>query len=248
MPHVKPFLLVATRPEDDLADAEYEQFCRRAGLEERELRRLRLEQAPMPDLDLAELSGIVIGGSPFTTTDPQEIKSDLQVRVEADLARLLDRVIAQDVPLLGACYGVGTLGVHQGGVIDRTYAESAGAIEVTLTDAGRADPVARAGDLPPSFTAFVGHKEAMRALPPGAVLLASGEACPIQMFRVGERQYATQFHPELDAPGLSDRLRAYRDKGYVDPEALEPLLAAIATVDVDAVAGVLRGFVEVFAR
>ena len=43
----------------------------------------------------------------------------MQHRVEAELAGLLDDVVAADFPFLGACYGVGTLGVHQGGVVDR---------------------------------------------------------------------------------------------------------------------------------
>ncbi len=247
-PLVKPFVLIATRPEDDIADAEYEQFCRRSGLGERDLRRVRLEAAPMPPLDLDGVSGIMLGGSPFTTSDPRETKSSRQLRVEADLAALLDGVLARDVPLLGACYGVGTLGVHQGGVVDRAYGESAGPIEVSLTDAGRADPLVRAAGLPDRFTAFVGHKEAVRALPPHAVLLATGTASPVQMFRIGTRQYATQFHPELDPPGLAQRLDAYRDHGYFEPDELAHLLEVIATVDVGAAGGVLRGFVELFAR
>ena len=54
----------------------------------------------------------------------------MQHRVERELPALLDEVVARDFPFLGACYGVGTLGVHQGGVIDRTYAEPIGAVRV----------------------------------------------------------------------------------------------------------------------
>lgn len=245
---MKPFVLIATRPEREVADAEYEQFRRYAGLDERDLRRVRLEQAPLPDLDLDAVSGVLLAGSPFTTSDPADTKSALQKRVEADLAALLDRVMARDVPLLGACYGVGTLGVHQGGVVDGTYAESAGPITVTLTDAGRDDPLVRAAGLPDAFGAFVGHKEAVRVLPPRATLLATGQACPVQMFRIGTRQYATQFHPELDGEGLAARLRVYRHAGYLDPDELEIVIEAAMDADVSAAGGVLRGFVELFAR
>lgn len=245
---MRPFVLVATRPENAVADAEHEQFCRRSGLAESELRRVRLESGPMPRLDLAKVSGVILAGSPFTTSDPPASKSALQHRVEADLAALLDEVMARDVPLLGACYGVGTLGIHQGGVIDRTYGEEAGAITVTLTEQGRADPVLRAGGVADRLTAFVGHKEAVRSLPSRAVLLATGEAAPVQMFRVGLRQYATQFHPELDAAGLAERLRVYRDAGYVPPDEVETVIARTAAVDTEAAGGVLRGFVQTFAR
>lgn len=245
---MKPFVLISTRPEDVVADAEHEQFCRFSGLEERELIRVRLERDPLPEIDLAEISGLMLAGSPFTSSDPIEEKSALQLRVEDDLSRLLDRAIAADTPLLGACYGVGTLGLHQGAVVDRTYGESAGPIEVRLTEAGRADPLIRAGGLPDTFTAFVGHKEAVRVLPERAVLLATGETCPVQMFRLGTCQYATQFHPELDASGLEARLRVYSCAGYFPPDELETILEAAHGAGVGPVAGVLRGFVELFAR
>lgn len=245
---MKPFVLIATRHEDAVADAEHEQFCRFSGLDETQLRRIRLEAAPMPALDLAAVSGVILAGSPFTTTDPVEEKSAVQRRVEAELATLLDRIIAEDAPLLGACYGVGTLGVHQGAVVDRTWGESAGAATIRLTDEGRADPLIRAGGLPDEFEAFVGHKEAVSALPPHASLLATSTTCPVQMFRIGTRQYATQFHPELDADGLEARLRAYLDHGYIDPGELDAVLERARRADTSAVAGVLRGFVELFAR
>ena len=63
-----PFLLLAARAEDAAADDEYDAYLRYGGLEERELRRVRLEAAPLPDLDLADYSGVIVGGSPFTSS------------------------------------------------------------------------------------------------------------------------------------------------------------------------------------
>lgn len=217
---MKPFLLLATRPEDRAADEEYEAFLRFSGLEESQLVRWRLERDPLSTVDLSEWSGIILGGSPFTRSDP--VKSAVQVRVEAELDALLDQVVAADFPFLGACYGIGTLGAHQGGVVDRQYGEPVGAVTITLTPEGRADPLF--GVLPDSFEAFVGHKEAISSLPAGAVLLATSEACPVQAFRVGRNVYATQFHPELDAAGLRTRIEVYRDAGYFPPTALDEML------------------------
>jgi GMP synthase (glutamine-hydrolysing) len=45
-------------------------------------------------------------------------------------------VVERHFPVFGACYGVGTLGVHQGGVVDRTYGEPIGAVEIGLTPGG----------------------------------------------------------------------------------------------------------------
>ncbi len=243
---VKPFVLLATRAEDAAADGEYEALLRYGGLTPDQLLRVRLEAAPMPDLDLDAFSGVIVGGSPFTTSEPEDTKSDVQKRVEAELGDLVREVVARDVPFFGACYGVGTVGVITGGVVDSTYGEPVGAVRIALTDAGRADPVF--GAMPAEFDAFVGHKEAVRVPPPGAVVLATAPACPVQAFRVGRNVYATQFHPELDVPGIETRIEVYRHSGYFAPEEIDALLAEVRRADVSHAPDVLRGFVERYAR
>lgn len=222
---MRPFLLLSSRAEDLAADEEYGAFLRCTGLDEQGLHRIRLEQAPLPDLDLDRYAGIVLGGGPFNSSDPVEEKSGVQLRVEADLARLLDEVVARDVPFLGACYGIGTLGTHQGGVVDRTFGEPISAVRVRLTPEGLADPLL--AGMPAEFDAFVGHKEACRVLPPSATLLASSAGCPVQMFRIGRNVYATQFHPELDVAGLVTRVHVYQHAGYFDPAELSELVAGL---------------------
>ncbi|WP_350003752.1 glutamine amidotransferase [Pseudarthrobacter sp. WHRI 8279] len=241
-----PFLLLASRAEDAAADNEYAAYLRYGGLEERELRRVRLEAAPLPDLDLAQYSGVIVGGSPFTSSDPPEQKSPVQHRVERELSGLLDVLVARDFPFLGACYGVGTLGTHQGAVIDRTYGEPLGGVEIELTEAGLEDPVLKG--MPGSFTAFTGHKEACTALPPHAVLLARSEACPVHMFRIRTNLYATQFHPELDVDGLVTRIDIYRNAGYFPPESAEDLMENARQFTVTEPMKVLRNFVDRYAR
>jgi GMP synthase (glutamine-hydrolysing) len=238
---VKPFLLLASRAEDAAAEDEYAAYLRYGRLTPGQLRRIRLEAAPLPDLDLTEYSGVIVGGSPFTSSDPPEHKSETQHRVEHELAGLLDRIVAQDFPFLGACYGVGTLGTHQGAVVDRTFGEPLGAVEIGLTEAGIADPVLRG--MPRTFTAFTGHKEACSSLPAHAVLLASSQACPVQMFRIRDNLYATQFHPELDAEGLVTRIDIYRHAGYFPPESAEELMAAARRFTVTEPMNILKNFV-----
>jgi GMP synthase (glutamine-hydrolysing) len=246
---VKPFLLLATRAEDTVADSEYQAFLRFGGLSAAQLVRVRLESAPLeelvPSLNLNQYSGVVLGGSPFTSSDPPMQKSPAQVRVEGELERLIGDVLKFDVPFLGACYGIGTLGRYLGGVIDRTFAEPVGAVPIHLTSAGLADPLL--AGLPKTFPAFVGHKEALRTLPPGAVLLAGSATCPVQMFLVGQHQYATQFHPELDVPGIIERMRAYRRCGYFHPDELEPLIEQVSTTEVTWPARILANFTARYA-
>ncbi len=243
---MKPFVLLASRAEDQAADDEYEQVLRFGGLDESMLHRVRMEAGPLPHLDPDRLSGVIVGGSPFDASTPQEAKSAVQVRVEGEMSALLDRLVPLDFPFLGACYGVGTLGRHQGGTIDRTYAEEIGAVRVSLTDEGRRDPLL--ADLPDQFDAFVGHKEACRVLPPTATLLASSPTCPVQMFRVRRNLYATQFHPELDVAGISARIRIYGGYGYYEPGEQEHVLAGVAAADVWAPPRILAAFVDRYAR
>jgi GMP synthase (glutamine-hydrolysing) len=243
---VKPFLLLATRPEDAAADSEYDLFLRFAGLGERDLHRFRLEQRALGTIDLRDWSGILLGGGPFNSSDPETSKSAVQRRVEADLRGLLDRVISEDFPFLGACYGIGALGSHQGAVVDRRHAEPVGAVLVTLTPEGRQDPLL--GTLPASFDAFTGHKEAISHLPRHAVLLATSPGCPVQAFRIGSRVYATQFHPELDADGLSTRIDVYKNAGYFPPAQADELKARASASNVVHPHALLRRFVQSCAR
>lgn len=236
------FLFLGTRAGHAIADAEYEAVCRYAGLPPGRLDRVRLELGPLPDVDLDRYAGVITGGSPFNSSDPDREKSATQRRVEADLSRLLDDIVAQDKPFLGACYGVGTLGTHQGAIVDRTYGEPPGTGHIELTDAGGDDPVC--AGLPDTFDAFLGHKEAVRELPPHAVLLATSERCPVQMFRIKENLYATQFHPELDSAGLIERLQEYRHAGYFHPDELERLTEEALSANVLYPQVILNNFVE----
>lgn len=243
---MKPFLLLGTREDEEAAENEYQAFLGFTGLDRSTLRRVRLEERPLPDLELHEWSGIMLGGGPFNSSDPEDTKPALQRRVEADLRRLLDRVVAADFPFLGACYGIGTLGTHQGAVVDRTYGEPIGRVAITLTEDGRDDELFSA--LPSPFWSFVAHKEAIRKLPPQAVLLATSPACPVQAFRVGRNVYATQFHPELDGAGLCLRIEVYRYAGYFEPDEAESLQQMARSSAVLDPPRLLRRFVELYAR
>src|ERR1700722_8763713 len=198
------------------------------------------------------VSSWVAGRSTPATRRPRNRRSSggggagVRGRVEADLRGLLDQVISEDFPFLGACYGIGALGGHQGAVVDRRYAEPVGTVTVSLTPEGQRDPLL--GGLPATFDAFTGHKEAISHLPRHALLLATSPGCPVQTFRIGSRVYATQFHPELDAAGLSTRIDVYKDAGYFPPAQADELKARAARRDVVYPHEILRHFARRFAR
>jgi GMP synthase (glutamine-hydrolysing) len=242
---VKPFLLLGIRADDAPSDNEYASFLEFSGLGEASLHRVRLEQRPLGRVDLRDWSGIMLGGGPFNYTDPEDGKSAVQRRVEADLDALLDQVVPADFPFLGACYGIGALGTHEGAVLDRRYTEPVSCVPITLTPEGRADPLL--APLPGTFNAFTGHKEAISKLPPQAVRLAGNEACPVQAFRVGDNVYATQFHAELDATGMITRVDAYKYAGYFPPEEAEDVKAMSRRSNVTHPPAILRQFVTRYA-
>jgi GMP synthase (glutamine-hydrolysing) len=243
---VRPFLFLGTRAEDAAADNEYAAMLAGTGLDERDLRRVRLEREELGTVDLDAWSGVLLGGGPFNVSDSLADKSQVQRRVEVELADLVEQVVAAGTPFLGACYGIGVLGSIRGGAVDRTYGEAVGCVEVTLTAEGRHDPLL--ADLPASFDVFLGHKEAVLRLPDGAVRLAGSTGCPVQAFRLGPHAYATQFHPELDADGLALRVQTYREHGYFPPEQVQSLIELARRSVVTEPPKILAAFTERYAR
>ncbi len=243
---MKPFLLLSIRGEQAAADNEYESFLRFSGLDEAELPRVNLAQDELPEVDLDDFSGILLGGGAWNASEPAETKSEAQRRSERAISHLLDEVIARDFPFLGACYGIGTVGLHQGGAVDRSWPEPVGPLPVTVTAEGQEDPVFEG--VPQEFMAYGGHKEAMVRLPPGAVHLATSTACPVQAFRVGRHVYATQFHPELDLEGICTRIEVYKNAGYFDPSEAENLKVQARAVEVRHPMTLLTNFVALHAR
>lgn len=241
-----PFLLLSIRGEDEAADDEYQAMLRFTALDEAGLRRIRLTHRELGEVDVGQWSGIILGGGPYNVSDDATAKSETQRRVEAELADLLAAVIARDVPFLGCCYGVGTLGTAVGAVVDRAYSEPVGAVTVDLTAEGRRDPLF--AGLPDTFEAFGGHKEAASRLPDHVAHLATSRACPVQAFRVGANVYATQFHPELDVAGICTRIDVYKNHGYFAPETAEELKADARQRDVRYPTEIMSRFVHRYSR
>lgn len=241
---MKPFLILQLRPETDAADGEFEAILAKTGLEARQVRRIRLDCEPLEsNLDVGDFAGVIVGGGPGCVSDEAAAKSPTEARIEAQILGLMPQITERDHPFMGCCYGLGILAYHLGGAVGKTqYGEPVGSVTCALTPDGAEDPLTR--DLPERFDAFVGHKEAVQALPPGAVHLVSSGPCPFQMIRHGRNVYATQFHPEADATDFEDRIRIYRSHGYFPPEEADALIAACHSADVIWPGKLLRRFAE----
>jgi GMP synthase (glutamine-hydrolysing) len=242
---IKPFLLLQSRPEAEVAENEYQAFLKFGGLEPHQLKRIAMDRDGLPPIDLDAYSAIILGGGPSNVTDPESKKSPFQKRYEPALLELIREIIKRDYPFLGACLGIGFVSAALDGVMSHKYWETVMAATITLTPDGQTDPLTQG--LPPQFDAFVGHKEACEVLPSSAVLLASSATCPVQMFRVGQNVYATQFHPELDSTGLALRIEAYKHLGYFEPSEAGTLTAMAHAANITVPKQILRRFIERYA-
>lgn len=243
MTAAKPILILQLRPEDVTSDSEYACFLKYGGLHAEETRRLRIEQRGIPDdLDLDDYSAIIVGGSPFDISTPEDRKSDVQKKIEADFNRLLKQVVTKDIPFLGACSGNGLLGNYLGTRVSRKYSEPISCVTLDITDEGKHDKLLTG--FPEQIDVLLGHKEAVDTTPDGATLLITGSDCPVQMFRIGENVYATQFHPEGDAEEFMLRIDTYRNYGYFEPHEADQIKKRVSLKSTPYAQQILRRFVE----
>jgi GMP synthase (glutamine-hydrolysing) len=246
---MKKFLILQLRPETAAADNEFEAILAKGAVGADRVRRIRLDCDDLPaGLDLADHAGVIVGGGPGCVSDLDDAKDPVEKHIEDQIMGLMPEICARDVPFLGCCYGIGILGHHleRGIVSKEKYGEPVGAVDCTLTEDGAADPLL--ADVPQNFRAFVGHKEAVQALPPGCVTLVRSGPTPFQMIRYGTNVYATQFHPEADADGFETRIHIYKHKGYFPPETADALIERVRREDVRFPELVLRNFVARYGR
>ena len=152
-------------------------------------------------------------------------------------------MVEKDIPYLGACYGLGALAKNCGAIVSKEqYSEAVGGLNIELTQEAQNDPLTQG--LPQHFRALGGHKEACQNTPKGATILAKSTDCPIQMIRLKNNIYATQFHPELDAEGLIVRIHIYKNAGYFPPEDAEPLIEKVKNEQISVPQTILKRFVD----
>lgn len=152
-----------------------------------------------------------------------------------DLARLMADYAAQDRPVLGICLGSQVLARAFGAENILDAAPEFGWTDITLTDAGRADPVV--GTLPAEFPIFEWHSDTF-TLPAGAVHLAHSARVPAQAFRIGRATYGMQFHFEASRAVVEDwsrRFPALTNRMHPGWDDARPALSAARGTVADAI-------------
>jgi GMP synthase (glutamine-hydrolysing) len=187
-------------------------------------------------------AGILVTGSVKSVCDAEPWMEGLAI--------LLGRAAEAGVPTLAVCFGCQILARALGGrVIVNPEGWEIGAAEIVLTEAARRDPLF--AGLPSPLPVLATHQDRVETLPPGAVLLAGNACTPIQAFRIGERAWGVQFHPEATPWILADliRLRAdgleedVRRRGRAAQGHLDGLVAALRGFDPAPAARLMDNFV-----
>jgi GMP synthase (glutamine-hydrolysing) len=239
-----PLLYVCVRPQRGAAEAEYASFRSGLRLEAADVAQHDLVREALPADAFDRYRGFLVGGSPFNLTDPESTKTEVQRRLESDLERIAGEAAAARTAALFTCYGIGVATRMLGGEVSRAYPEDTGPVTVELTPDGQRDVLF--GGLASRFSALTAHKEGSASVPPGAVLLATNDACPVQAYRVGERLYATQFHPEPTTTAFTERMAVYRDDGYFASEEYDAVAARVLAASVTEPTRLLRSFARLF--
>ena len=119
----------------------------------------------------------------------------------AEVRTLLAQATNAGAPVLGVCLGAQLLAATCGGRVEASKSGGElGLSRVELTDEALRDPLF--SGMPTPVEVVQWHNDEIVELPPGAVLLASSELCPVQAYRIGTRAWGVQFHPEVDATVL----------------------------------------------
>ncbi|HEX3616179.1 MAG TPA: type 1 glutamine amidotransferase [Solirubrobacteraceae bacterium] len=147
---------------------------------------LAAEQPQPPAVADAYAAIISFGGS----THPHQEDSCPWLVTEK---RFLAEALADAVPVLGVCLGSELIAEAAGARIRHLPQPEIGWYDVTLTDAGRADPVI--GAIGEGFEALEWHSYAAD-LPAGAMALAQSAGC-LQAYRLGDSAWGLQFHAEV---------------------------------------------------
>lgn len=186
---------------------------------------------------LAGIMGIVITGSPAMITDGAPWN-----RIAAEY---LHDSLHRELPILGICYGHQLLAHACGGHVDyHPEGREVGTVAVRLHAEAQHDPLF--AGLPAQFSAHATHSQSVLTLPAAARLLAGSDHDPHQSFRIGERAWGVQFHPEFTPHVMRtyvlERQEVLRAEGF----DVEALLAAVA--ETPAATTVLRNFAGLARR
>lgn len=234
------FVLLSPRRGEEVIAAEYDDFLTFSGLTPEQLE-VRVLDRPDSDLgDFSDVTGVFIGGSPFTITAP--VDDEWQPAVSQRLVDFTqEATVHQRFPIFATCYGTSMFAHYMGGRVGQEHSEEPGPSVVQLTEAAAQDVLTRG--LPSEFLGLGAHKDSVEEIPANATLLATGPTCPVHMYRIGDNVWVTQFHPEMDGDRITTRLGFYDRAGYYSEEKAKEIYASLIGHDTSVANSLLSRFV-----
>jgi GMP synthase-like glutamine amidotransferase len=139
----------------------------------------------------AQFDGWLITGSPAS------VNGD-----EAWIGRLLGlirRLMAEDQPLFGACFGHQAIAKALGGRVG----ENPGGWEFGLVQTEMEGQ---------KISLYAAHREQILDLPPGAEVLGGNTRCPVGSLVIGRKVLTTQYHPEMRPGFVAALVEAFAGK------------------------------------
>ncbi len=141
--------------------------------------------------------GVILSGSPESTT-------------LADGPRAPQKVFDLNVPLLGICYGMQTLAMQLGGLVESSDHREFGYAQVRAHGHSALLRDIEDHASPEGYgllDVWMSHGDRVTRLPPGFTRIASTAACPVAgIANEEQRWYGLQFHPEVTHTRQGERI------------------------------------------
>ena len=151
---------------------------------------------PLETIQKRNPIGLVFSGGPSSVYDPGAPQVD-------------KAIYGLGLPILGICYGMQAMAHDLGGKVSAATLKEFGKTQLEVQD-----PAVLFEGLNPDLICWMSHGDTVEAPPPGFVISASTENCPVAaMYDAARRFYAVQFHPEVvHTPWGTEVIRGFLEK------------------------------------
>ncbi len=163
--------------------------------------------------DPGECDAYLISGSAASVYEPETWIRDLE--------SFVSRVVEEEVPIVGICFGHQVLASALGGVVERSERGWGGGVHsmrVTQRRGWMAPPL-------DDVALIMAHQDQVVALPDGAALLGSSAHCPNFLVEFAPKAIGIQGHPEFPVAFAALFYKDRRDR------IGEPVERALASLD-----------------